>query len=60
MVLNKPLLSYDFWEEVIELFKYYWNKKSLPRTASYILTYPEINRGVKWRCNCIIADKKVR
>lgn len=47
MSVIKTLLSYQFFEEIIEFLKKYWKKNySFP---GYFFIYPKLNQSLKWR-----------
>lgn len=53
--LVKPLLSYNFIDDMIELIKNYWNKGNFFPGCFYI--YPKLNQSLKWRYDYILTVK---
>ena len=58
--LFKPLLSYEFFKEIIEYIRCYWHdgKKFFP---GYFFIYPKLNQSLKWCFDYItIVNNKIR
>ena len=47
MSLAKPLISYEFFKDMIEYVRRYWRerKKNFPE---YFFVYPKLNQSLKW------------
>ena len=55
MSLMKPLFSYEYFREIINFIKKFWNhkQKSYP---SYFFVYPKLNQNIKWHFDYIIVN----
>ena len=53
MSLMKPLVSYKFFNEIIQFIKIFWyhRQKFYP---GYFFIYPRLNQSLKWRFDYII------
>ena len=56
MSLVKPLLSWYFFEDIIEFVKEYWNKRKY-FYPGYFFVYPRLNQSLKWRYDYVIIVK---
>lgn len=56
MSLVKPLLSWYFFEDIIEFVKEYWNKRKC-FYPGYFIVYPRLNQSLKWRYDYVIIVK---
>ena len=56
MSVIKTLLSYQFFEEIIEFLKKYWKKNYF--FPGYFFIYPKLNHSLKWRYGYILTVKK--
>ena len=56
MPLAKLLLSYNFFEEIIEFIKNYWNKEKY-FFPGHCFTYPQMNQSLKWQIDYIVIEK---
>lgn len=52
--LEKPLISYDFFKEMIEQIRRYWNKRTKCFQGHHFF-YPKLNHSLKWRFDYIIV-----
>ena len=53
MSLVKPLISYNFFKDIINIIRDYWNKKQR-FYPGYFFLYPKLNQSLKWRFDYIM------
>ena len=55
MSLMKPLLSYEFFNDMIKFIRKFWNcrQKFYP---GYLFVYPKLKQSLKWRFDYIIVN----
>ena len=53
MSLMKPLVSYKFFNEIIQFIKIFWYHKQ-KFYPGYFLIYPRLNQSLKWGFSYII------
>ena len=52
----KPLISYLFFEELVDFVKSYWQKRKFFYPGNHF-TYPRINQSLKWRFDYVVIVK---
>ena len=56
MSLVKPLISYEFFDDIIKLIKKVWNRRQ-KFYPGYFFVYLKLNQSIKWRFDYIIVNK---
>ena len=52
----KPLISYPFFDELVDFVRNYWQKRKF-FYPGYQFTYPRINQSLKWRFDYVVIVK---
>ena len=55
MSMMKPLISYEFFNDIIKYITASWNCRQ-KFYRSYFFVYPKLNQSIKWRFDYIIFN----
>ena len=55
---NRPLLSYNFFDEIIKHIRYYWNRRKYFYPGYFLLLQPRSNQSVKFKFDYILLVKR--
>ena len=55
--LNRPLLSYNFFDEIIRHIRYYWNRRKYFYPEYLLLVQLRLNQSVKFKLDYILLAK---
>ena len=55
--LNRPLLSYNFFDEIIRHIRYYWNRRKYFYPGYLLLLQLRLNQSVKFKLDYILLAK---
>lgn len=56
--LNRPLLSYNFFDEIIKHIRYYWNRRKYFYLGYFLLLETRLNQSVKCKFDYILFAKR--
>ena len=56
MPFLKPLISYSFFEELMDFVENYW-KKTKFFSPGYYFIFPRLNQSLKWRLDFVFIVK---
>ena len=56
MSFLKPLISYSFFEELIDFIESYWKKRKVLYPGYYFI-FPRLNQSLKWRFDYVFTVK---
>ena len=55
--LNRPLLSYNFFDEIIRHIRYHWNRRKYFYPGYFLLLQLRLNQSVKFKLDYILLAK---
>ena len=55
--LNRPLLSYNFFDEIIRHIRYHWNRRKYFYPGYFLLLQLSLNQSVKFKLDYILLAK---
>ena len=57
--LEKPLISYYFFDELINFVEQYWEERKFS-FKDYYFNYPRLNQSLKWKNDYMFFQKRIK